>query len=242
MNNRPSSPWPCPYCSRCFSTQEDIRNHLELRFRNALPELLKVLSNAACYPTHNAVRVPRTSERELDETLGDSIEDETETESESEIETETETHTGKKNRLRCPHQECKRKKASFSKKNNMMRHYHGYALVDIVFKLMDLNIVEFAIAHIGDIIWDPSPFENLVLSEKEKNIIRALAESQKIKTDKPFDDFIKGKGQGLVILLQYDFYVLFLRLNSADSYTSHLWRLSLEEDRLGESQLALSCL
>ncbi|KAI9766368.1 MAG: hypothetical protein M1840_006632 [Geoglossum simile] len=61
--------------------------------------------------------------------------------------------------------------------------------------------LEFAVAHIRDIIWNPSPFENLVLPNKQKNIIRALAESQKIETDKPFDDFIKGKGQGLVILL-----------------------------------------
>jgi hypothetical protein len=83
-----------------------------------------------------------------------------------------------------------------------------------------LNTVEFAVAHIRDIIWDPSPFENLVLSDKQKNIIRALAESQKIETDKPFDDFIKGKGQGLVILLQYDFYILFLHLNSADAFRS----------------------
>jgi hypothetical protein len=92
-----------------------------------LPELLRVLSNVACYPTHDAVEVPRILERELDETLGDSIEDETETEieSESESETETETETGKRNRLRCPHQECKHKKASYTKKNNMMRHYRS---------------------------------------------------------------------------------------------------------------------
>ncbi|KAI9765879.1 MAG: hypothetical protein M1839_005295, partial [Geoglossum umbratile] len=61
--------------------------------------------------------------------------------------------------------------------------------------------LEFAVAHIRDIVWDLSLFENLVLPDKQKNIIRALAESQKIEADKPFDDFIKGKGQGLVILL-----------------------------------------
>ena len=83
-----------------------------------------------------------------------------------------------------------------------------------------MNIVEFAVAHIRDIVWDPSPFENLVLPDKQKNIIRALAESQKIEADKPFDDFIKGKGQGLVILLQYDFCILFLRLNPADVFCS----------------------
>jgi hypothetical protein len=98
--------------------------------------------------------------------------------------------------------------------------YLDYTLVGIVFKLINLNIVEFAVAHLRDVIWDPSPFENLVLPDKQKNIIRALAESQKIETDKPFDDFVKGKGQGLVILLQYDFYVLFLRLNSADAFCS----------------------
>jgi hypothetical protein len=82
---------------------------------------------------------------------------------------------------------------------------------------MNLNAVEFAVAHIEHIIWDPSPFEYLVLPDKRKNIIRALAESQKIETDKPFDDFVKGKGQGLVILLQYDFYILFLHLNFAET-------------------------
>ncbi|KAI9761348.1 MAG: hypothetical protein M1840_001972 [Geoglossum simile] len=66
----------------------------------------------ACYPTHDAIEVPRILERELDKTLGNSIEDETETETESESETETETHTEKGNRLRCPHQECRHKKAS----------------------------------------------------------------------------------------------------------------------------------
>ena len=98
--------------------------------------------------------------------------------------------------------------------------YLNYTLVGIVFKLINLNIVEFAVAHLRDIIWDPSPFENLVLPDKQKNIIRALAESQKIETDKSFDDFVKGKGQGLVIFLQYNFYVLFFRLNSADAFCS----------------------
>jgi hypothetical protein len=37
----------------------------------------------------------------------------------------------------------------------------------------------------------------------DKNILRALAESRNVETDKPFDDFVKGKGQGLIALLQY---------------------------------------
>src|SRR2546430_10638080 len=60
--------------------------------RNALPELLKVLLNTACYPAHD----PHSLEKEPDETLGDSIEDGTETETETETDTEkkrSEEHT-----------------------------------------------------------------------------------------------------------------------------------------------------
>ena len=67
-----------------------------------------------------------------------------------------------------------------------------------------MNAAEFAIAHIKEIVWDPLPFECLVIPNEKKNIIRALVESHKIETERPFDDFVKGKGQGLIILLQYD--------------------------------------
>jgi hypothetical protein len=88
-----------------------------LRLRNALPELLKVLLSTPCSPARN----PHTLEEEPDETLGDSIEDETETEAE----TEAEIHTEKKNELKCPHPECKRKRRCFTQKNKLMRHYHS---------------------------------------------------------------------------------------------------------------------
>jgi hypothetical protein len=68
-----------------------------------------------------------------------------------------------------------------------------------------LNAAEFAVAHIEEIVWDPSSFECLVIPNEKKSIIRALAESHKIEAERPFDDFVKGKGQGLIILLQYDF-------------------------------------
>ena len=61
----------------------------------------------------------------MDETLGDSIEDETDTGTKTDTETETEIHTEKKNELRCPHLECRHKKRSFTLKNNLMRHYHS---------------------------------------------------------------------------------------------------------------------
>ncbi|KAI9859112.1 MAG: hypothetical protein M1813_007068 [Trichoglossum hirsutum] len=60
---------------------------------------------------------------------------------------------------------------------------------------------EFAVTHIKGIVWDPSLFECLVFLDRPKNIIRVLVESQRIRADKPFDDFVKRKGQGLIILL-----------------------------------------
>ena len=91
----------------------------------------------------------------------------------------------------------------------------------VMYMLINLNTAEFAVAHIEEIVWDPSPFECLVLPEKQKNIIQALAESQKIKTDTPFDDFVKGKGQGLVILLQYEFHcILFLHSHATNTFYS----------------------
>ena len=63
-------------------------------------------------------------------------------------------------------------------------------------------IAEFAIAHIKENDWNPSSFENLVIPDKRKKIIRALVENHAAETS--FDDFITGKGKGLVVLLQYD--------------------------------------
>lgn len=46
--------------------------------------------------------------------------------------------------------------------------------------LINFNTAEFAVAHIEEIEWDPSSFECLVLPKKHKDILRALAESQKV--------------------------------------------------------------
>jgi hypothetical protein len=72
-------------------------------------------------------------------------------------------------------------------------------------KLINFNAAEFAVAYIEEIQWDSSSFECLVLPKKHKDILQALAESQKMETDMPFDDFVRGKGRGLIVLLQYDF-------------------------------------
>ena len=48
----------------------------------------------------------------------------------------------------------------------------------VMYMLINLNTAEFAVAHTEEIIWDPSPFECLVLPEKQKNIIQVLGESE----------------------------------------------------------------
>lgn len=72
------------------------------------------------------------------------------------------------------------------------------------FSFADKLWVELAVAHISDIKWDTGAFDSLVLPEAQKRIVRALVEShtkQSDKKDSGFDDFIKGKGKGLVAVL-----------------------------------------
>ncbi|KAI9767335.1 MAG: hypothetical protein M1840_005744 [Geoglossum simile] len=97
-NQRPSS-WPCPYCSQCFLTGAEIRDHLELRLRNALPEILKVLLNTACHPVHDDLDM---SEEEPNADNPDSKTD-----------------------LKCPHPKCEGKKP-FTRKKNLQRHYQDH--------------------------------------------------------------------------------------------------------------------
>jgi len=64
--------------------------------------------------------------------------------------------------------------------------------------------VEFAVAELMDIEWDSTPFERLELAKEKKLIIQALAESVQSGQDHTFDDFVSGKGRGIISLLQYD--------------------------------------
>lgn len=52
---------------------------------------------------------------------------------------------------------------------------------------------------ISDVDWNQNAFENLVLPEDRKQLLQSLVEAHHCKVG--FDDFIKGKGQGLVINL-----------------------------------------
>jgi hypothetical protein len=62
--------------------------------------------------------------------------------------------------------------------------------------------VEFAVANIADIRWNAESFKQLVMDEGKKKALQDLATYHVRDHDRPFDDIVSGKGQGLVILLQ----------------------------------------
>lgn len=63
--------------------------------------------------------------------------------------------------------------------------------------------VEFAIDDISNIVWNPSSFANLAIPSQKKQLVLALAKAHLSETsDHTFDDFVVGKGRGLIMLLQ----------------------------------------
>ena len=72
---------------------------------------------------------------------------------------------------------------------------------------------------ITEIVWNPSSFDNLAIPATKKNVITALAKAHISRASNDIiDDFVEGKGQGLITLLQYESWrsVLYHRL----TYTS----------------------
>ncbi|KAE9402944.1 P-loop containing nucleoside triphosphate hydrolase protein [Gymnopus androsaceus JB14] len=67
------------------------------------------------------------------------------------------------------------------------------------FSLSDKLWLEFDVERIKEVDWNKDAFENLVLPEDKKQLLQCLVEAHHSKIG--FDDFIKGKGQGLVINL-----------------------------------------
>ena len=63
----------------------------------------------------------------------------------------------------------------------------------------NFTTVEFNVQHVTPIEWNPETFEGLVLPSDRKNLLRSLVEAH--DSDSVFDDFVRGKGQGLVISL-----------------------------------------
>jgi len=56
---------------------------------------------------------------------------------------------------------------------------------------------EFNVELIEDVKWNEGVFDNLVLPSEKKNLLLSLVEAH--NNEVGFDDFITGKGQGLVI-------------------------------------------
>lgn len=59
--------------------------------------------------------------------------------------------------------------------------------------------MEFDVEKISDVEWNEDAFANLVLPEDRKALLQSLVEAHHKKLG--FDDFIRGKGQGLLINL-----------------------------------------
>ena len=64
---------------------------------------------------------------------------------------------------------------------------------------IDFPTVEFNVQHVTPIKWNPETFEGLVLPEDRKTLLRSLVDAHNAELG--FDDFVQGKGQGLIINL-----------------------------------------
>jgi hypothetical protein len=60
--------------------------------------------------------------------------------------------------------------------------------------------VEFNVEKTVEIEWNVEAFANLVLPSEKKMLLQSLVESHHAELN-AFDDFIKGKGRGLVVNL-----------------------------------------
>ena len=65
--------------------------------------------------------------------------------------------------------------------------------------LLPILLVEFSVEKIEEVEWNGDAFANLVLPSDRKNLLQSLVEAH--HQELGFDDFIKGKGHGLVINL-----------------------------------------
>jgi len=68
------------------------------------------------------------------------------------------------------------------------------------FDLKNKKWLMLQVDGLDDIPWDEEAFDSLVLPNEEKDLLLAFAES-KINKEVDFDDFITGKGKGIIMLL-----------------------------------------
>ncbi|KAI0672123.1 P-loop containing nucleoside triphosphate hydrolase protein [Trametes maxima] len=69
---------------------------------------------------------------------------------------------------------------------------YGYSLSDKIW-------LEFNVHEIQPIVWNDEAFTNLVLANDRKDLLRSLVDAHSANLG--FDDFVQGKGQGLIINL-----------------------------------------
>jgi ATP-dependent 26S proteasome regulatory subunit len=67
-------------------------------------------------------------------------------------------------------------------------------------KSTHLSAVEFNVDKVQAIEWNDEAFANLVLPSDRKMLLQSLVEAHNAELS-GFDDFIKGKGRGLVVNL-----------------------------------------
>jgi hypothetical protein len=68
------------------------------------------------------------------------------------------------------------------------------------YSLRDKKWFSFFISNITDIAWNEDAFSSLVAPQEQKDLILSFAESQ-VKSHGEFDDFVQGKGKGIIMLL-----------------------------------------
>ena len=76
-------------------------------------------------------------------------------------------------------------------------------------QLMPWYVAEFAVANIKEIAWKQAALDDLQLPLEKKKVVQALAEAH-VKRASTNLDFVEGKGQGFIVLLQYNIQLLFL--------------------------------
>ena len=57
------------------------------------------------------------------------------------------------------------------------------------------------VERVEEFKWNDEAFEQLVIPAKHKQVLRTLVESHTAGSSRKFDDFVPGKGHGLVINL-----------------------------------------
>ncbi|XWW97916.1 hypothetical protein V2A60_005912 [Cordyceps javanica] len=83
-----------------------------------------------------------------------------------------------------------------------LNNYHVLLTSPMVrgYALKNKRWMQFFVDGVEEIEFHEGAFDSLVLSEQRKKLILAFAESQ-VKHKDSFDDVIKGKGQGIIMLL-----------------------------------------